>query len=224
MIWLLTRVMISSTVCPDGAGAAGAGAGAAAGAGAVVLVADGTGTSACPSTREGRQIKITRMRGRFFIGCVGPPRLLACGQRVGSDRRNILLLRRKPGGQPIGLTPGSPGKLAGKAVEYGRANLGRLVRADQGQSGAIVAHGHIAGEGSGGVQNGRAECLGTAGRGILKKLVDTSQAEFVFMVGLFVAALAADDSARNKQNSGTFFEADGGSVGGGVGEESQRQA
>src|SRR5580700_10590768 len=106
----------------------------------------------------------------------------------------------------------------------GRANLGRLVRADQGQSGAIVAHGHIAGEGSGGVQNGRAECLGTAGPGILKKLVDTSQAEFVFMVGLFVVALAADDSARNKQNSGTFFEADGGSVGGGVGEESQRQA
>ena len=62
------------------------------------------------------------------------------------------------------------------------------------------------------------------GRCVLQELMDTRQAEFGLLVGLFVPALAADDSARNQQQGGTFLQADGGSVGSGMGEQSQGQA
>src|ERR1700683_2711593 len=83
MIWLLTRVIISSTVSPEGAGAAGGGADAGVAAGFAVFAVEGKGASACPTAREGRDIKATRMRECFFIGCLGPPRLLACEAKGG---------------------------------------------------------------------------------------------------------------------------------------------
>src|SRR5580698_1431705 len=134
MIWLLTRVIISSTVCPEGAAAAAAGADAGAAAGFAVFVVEGKGASACPTAREGRDIKATRMRECFFIGCVGPPRVPACGQGVGSDRRDILLLRREPGGAASSFDAG-----VGWKVGCGLEESAGLVGANQGQSGAIVA-------------------------------------------------------------------------------------
>src|SRR5229473_6511292 len=51
---------------------------------------------------------------------------------------------------------------------------------------------------------------------------DARQAEF--LAGTFVVALAGDQPARNQQQDGAFLQAYGGSIGGGVRKESERQA
>src|ERR1017187_7146805 len=80
MIWLLTRVMISSTVCPEACPAVGPVAGAAAGAGAAAAAG---GAAACPRAKAGRPTRAIRTRDSLFIGCIGPPRFLGLRAKGG---------------------------------------------------------------------------------------------------------------------------------------------
>lgn len=115
-------------------------------------------------------------------------------------------------GRPDDWTRGTAGKLA----------AGKSVGAEQGQRSAVVTLGDFAAEGAGGIQDGRAEIRGAAGRGSLQELLDAVQAEF--LGGMFVVTLAGDHSAGNQQQRGIFLKAYGGSIASGVGEESQREA
>src|SRR5947208_1815876 len=84
MIWLLTRVMTSSTTWPPVDGGAGM---AVCGAAGVAV-----GAAACAAARAAKHTKGIRTRQSFFIGSVGPPRFLG--------------LRAKSGLRPIGyFTP-----------------------------------------------------------------------------------------------------------------------
>src|SRR5580658_7023417 len=94
--------------------------------------------------------------------------------------------------------------------------------AHQGQGGAVVAPGRVATKSVGCIQDGSAQVASAAGRGGLEKLLDVFEIES--LAGRSVVPRAVDYSARNQQQRGAFLHADGRSVAGGVGEESERQA
>src|SRR5580704_14895645 len=94
--------------------------------------------------------------------------------------------------------------------------------AHQGQGGPVVAQGGFAFEVAYRLQNAGTEQLSTSRRCTLQELSDTLQAEFP--TGMSVLPLAVDHSAGDEQQNGAFFQAHGWSIGGGVGEESERQA
>src|ERR1700689_2597320 len=130
MTWLLTRVIISSTVCPEGARAAAAGADAGAAAGFVVFGVDGKGASACPIAREGRDIKATRTREYFFMDVLAAT-LAGLRAKGGlGPKGDFTPSEGTQGLQPISLTPGRARKLAtaGRVLRTG----GRASRCESG--------------------------------------------------------------------------------------------
>src|ERR1039457_7345742 len=91
MIWLLTRVMISSTVCPAVGPVVGAAAGAAVGAGTAAAAG---GAAACPRAKAGRHTRAIRTRDSLFIGCIGPPRFLGLRAKGGLRARGYFTDRK----------------------------------------------------------------------------------------------------------------------------------
>ena len=111
--------------------------------------------------------------------------------------------------------------------DWTRRQVGKLARRNQAfriKARAVRSShkGRFAAEVAHGLQDRGAELLGAAGGGRLEKLFDGPQTEF--LAALFVVALAFDHSARDEQQSRTFFHGHSGSVGSGVGKESEGQA
>ena len=103
------------------------------------------------------------------------------------------------------------------------AERGVLGGSDEDQGSHVIWNQGLAGELPNRIQNGRAKGLSAAGRIGLQTFFDAVEAEFqVFRFVIF--ALAFNDSARNQQNRCAFLQTYRGSVGGGVGKKSERQA
>src|SRR5215472_4998856 len=226
MIWLLTWATISSTVCPDCADVR-------AGERAIRNRASFFMDLIWPPRDLGLRAGFDLI-GYFTLS----------GSRLGCVRlffrpSGARSFRIPPHGLRCGLPSFAAARLAPsrftrlhddpeqptKSKLIGRGDSGRswpLGGAQQGQSGAVVGGGGMAGEFGDRVQDRGAQGLG-AGRGSgLEDLLNAIEAE-VFG-GAVGAAFALDHSAGDEEEGGALLEDCGGGVAGGVGEQAEREA